>query len=235
MRGGRTRPGQHRPAPLVRSSSGEVWRLQPEPPLRRVSAQGVEDLGQELARLGHGRQRVGEVLLVEVHPLVAAARHRRSKISGRSLLVLAMACSVLAKSCSSKSITLAAAARHRKSKISAGACSSWPRPAACWRSLARRSPSPWLLRLGTGSRRSRQEPARLGLGPQRVGEVLRVEVHIALAAAAGCDRRLRTSAATAGCERRLRTPAATAGCERRLHSHVDSSWIYFSLVRSEPL
>ena len=71
MGGGRSGPGQHRPAPLVRSSSGEVWRLQPEPPLRRVSAQGVEDLGQELARHGHVPQRVGEALHVDLRRVSA--------------------------------------------------------------------------------------------------------------------------------------------------------------------
>ncbi len=87
--GGGSGPGQHRPAPLVRSSSSEVWRLQPEPPLRRGSAQGGEELGQELARHGHVPQRVGEALRVKLGT---------SRISGRGLLVLVMACSVLASS-----------------------------------------------------------------------------------------------------------------------------------------
>ena len=119
MGGGRSGPGQHRPAPLVRSSSGEVWRLQPEPPLRRVSAQGVEELGQELARLGHVPQRVDEALRVEVGHV--------GDLGQGGLLVVAMAPSVLARSmthcmlensCVLKSCTFAAAARHSESKTS---------------------------------------------------------------------------------------------------------------------
>ncbi len=50
----------------------------------------------------------------------AAARHSESKTWGRTLLVLTVAHSVLARFCAFKSCTFAAAARHSESKTSGG-------------------------------------------------------------------------------------------------------------------
>ena len=63
-------------------------------------------------------------------------RRQKSKTSGRTLLVAAMAHSVFARSCALKSSTFTAAAPHSESKASGQTQLSRPRPKACWRPLA---------------------------------------------------------------------------------------------------